>query len=260
MNDIYDTINKINHLNRKIQKILYNPHRNYNSSHTYTNYNKQNILFEKYKQIKLNKLNDLFDNDSDNYNIKYENGCNKEDYLRTKLKYMNYNNESSKENNINEFLINLKLNGNNNRNIVNRNKQFNRNNTNNNFNKYFTINDDEKIDDKYIYKVKEKTHTNENKIYDYRNTKNIFRNRKRYNSLNTELNKKKKEEIIDNLKNIKYKKINISEKIIPFNNSKFNDEKKDIIKYSINNDDKTDCSLNYDYGINNIISRKKYVE
>ena len=109
LNDIYDTINKINHLNRKIHKILYNPHRNYNSSHTYTNYNKQNILFEKYKQIKLNKLNDLFDNDSDNYNIKYENGCNKEDYLRTKLKYMNYNNESSKENNINEFLINLKL-------------------------------------------------------------------------------------------------------------------------------------------------------
>jgi hypothetical protein len=221
LNDIYDTIIKINHLNRKIQKILYNPHRNYNLSHTYTNYNKQNIiLFEKYKQIKLNNLNDLFDNDSDNYNNKYKNGCNN-DYLRKKVKSMNYNDESSKENNINEFFINLKLNGNN-----NRNKQFNRNNTNYNFYKYFKINDDEKIDDKYIYKIKEKTHTNEHKIYHYRNTKNIFRNRKRYNSLNTDLNKKKKEKIIDNLKNIKYKKFNISENKNPFNNSRFSDEKK----------------------------------
>ena len=191
MNDIYDTISKINHLNRKIQKILYNPHRNrnYNLSHTYTNYNKQNIiLFEKFKQI---KLNDLFDNDSDNYNNKYENGCNKEDYLRKKVKYMNYNDEPSKENNINEFFINLKLNGNN-----KRNNQFYRNNTNYNFNKYFKINDDEKIDDKYIYKVKEKTPTNEHKVYDYRNSKNIFRNRKRYNSLNTDLNKKKRKKLL----------------------------------------------------------------
>jgi hypothetical protein len=203
LNDIYNEINKINHLNQKIQKILYNPHRNYNIRHTHSNYNKQNnILFEKYKQINLDKMNDLSDNDSDNN--KNEDKYNKEDYLRKKAKDMNYNDESSKENNTNQFFINLKLNGNN-----NRNKQFNRNNTNYNFYKYFKINDDEKIDDKYIYKIKEKTHTNEHKIYHYRNTKNIFRNRKRYNSLNTDLNKKKKEKIIDNLKNIKYKKFNI---------------------------------------------------
>ena len=48
----------------------------------------------------------------------------------------------------------------------------------------------------------------------------------------------------------------MSENIKLFNNSRFSDEKKDISKNSINNDDKTDCSLNYDYGINSIISRK----
>jgi hypothetical protein len=53
---------------------------------------------------------------------------------------------------------------------------------------------------------------------------------------------------------------NISENIIPLNNSRFTNEKKDISKYSINNDDKTDCCMNDDYGINNIISIKKYVE
>jgi hypothetical protein len=34
-------------------------------------------------------------------------------------------------------------------------------------------------------------------------------------------------------------------------------KKKNISKYSMNNNDKADCSLNYDYGINSIISRKK---
>jgi len=198
------------------------------------------------------------DNELDNYNNKYDNKYNKKDYLREKVKNMNYNGESSKENNINQFFINLKLNGNNNRNILNRNREFNRNNTNYNFNKYFKINDDEKIDDEYINKVKEKH--NEHKIYDYRNSKNIFRNIKRYNSLNTDLNSRNKEKIIDNLKNIKYKKFNMTENIKPLNNSIFNDEKKDISKNSINNDDKTDCSLYYDYGINSIITRKKYVE
>jgi len=259
LNDIYDTINKINRLNRKIQKILYKPHRKYSLSHKDSNYNNQNIiLLEKYKHIKLDNLNDMNDNELDNYNNKYDNKYNKKDYLREKVKNMNYNGESSKENNINQFFINLKLNGNNNRNILNRNREFNRNNTNYNFNKYFKINDDEKIDDEYINKVKEKH--NEHKIYDYRNSKNIFRNIKRYNSLNTDLNSRNKEKIIDNLKNIKYKKFNMTENIKPLNNSIFNDEKKDISKNSINNDDKTDCSLYYDYGINSIITRKKYVE
>jgi hypothetical protein len=254
LNDIYNEINKINHLNQKIQKILYNPHRNYNIRHTHSNYNKQNnILFEKYKQINLDKMNDLSDNDSDNN--KNEDKYNKEDYLRKKAKYMNYNDESSKENNTNQFFINLKLNGNNNKNILNRNRQFNRKNTNYNINKYFKINDDEKIDDEYIYKVKEKAHTN--KIYDFRNTRNLYKNRKRYNSLNTDLNNNDKEKIIDNLKNAKYKKFNMSEKILPSSNSRLSDEKKNISKYSMNNNDKADCSLNYDYGINSIISRKK---
>jgi hypothetical protein len=257
LNDIYDTINKINLLNKKIQKILYNPHRKYSLSHRHSNYNKQNIiLLEKYKQIKLDKLNDMYDNELDSFNNKYENKFNKTDYLREEEEYMNCNDESSKENYINQFFINLKLNGYNNRNVLNRNREFNRNNTNYNFNKYFKINDDEKIDDEYINKVKEKNHIKEHKLDDNRNTKNIFRNRKRYNSLNTDLNSRNKEKIIDNLKNIKYKKFNMSENIKLFNNSRFSDEKKDISKNSINNDDKTDCSLNYDYGINSIISRK----
>jgi hypothetical protein len=197
-----------------------------------------------------------------NYNNKYENKYNNVDDIREKEKYMNYNNnndDSFNENNINQFYINLKLNGNN-----NRNSQFHRNNTNYDFNKYFIINEDTKIDndDKYIYKVKEKDNTNQHEIYDYRNKKNIFRNgsrneiRNRKNSLNTDLNNKNKQKIIDNLKNIKFKKYKL-ENIIPLNDgSRFTNDKKDIIKYSINNFYKSDYNFNYNYSTNSIKSKK----
>jgi len=268
LNDIYNTINNINNLNRKIQKILYNPERLYKLNHSHTTYNKPNIIFlENYKHIELDKLNDIYDMDIDNDNsnnkiymktsISSHNYNIKEDYLRDKIKCMKYNktDESSKENNINQIYINLKLNRNNNRNNLNRNRQFNRNNTNNIFNKYFKINDDEKIDDyEHINKIKGKEH----KKYYYRNIKNSFRN-KNY-SLNTDLNIKNEEKIIDNLKNTKYKKFNMLEdKKIPFNNnSRFSEVKKDENKYSINNYYKTDDeSLNYDYDTNSITIRRK---
>ena len=197
-----------------------------------------------------------------NYNNKYENKYNNVDDIREKEKYMNYNNnndDSFNENNINQFYINLKLNGNN-----NRNKLFHRNSANYDFNKYFKINEDSKINnDKYIYKVKEKDNTNQHEIYDYRNKKNnIFRNgsrnwiRNRNSSLNTDLNNKNKEKIIDNLKNIKFKKYML-ENIIPLNNGKrFGNDKKDIVKYSINNYYKSDYNFNYNYSNNSITSRK----
>ena len=198
-----------------------------------------------------------------NYNNNYENKYNNFNDFRENVKYMNYNSnnnndESSKENNINQFYINLKLNGNN-----NKNKQFHRNSTNYDFHQYFKMNEDSKIDnDKYIHKLKEKDHTNQHEIYDYRNKKNIFRNgtrngiRNRNSSLNTDLNNKNKEKIIDNLKNIKFKKYML-ENIIPLNNGdRLSNNKKDVIKYSINNYYKSDYNFNYNYSTNSITSRK----
>jgi hypothetical protein len=222
--------------------------KNSRNSHIYSHNNK----YKKYESD-INKYN---------YKNKYENKYSNVDNLRGKVKYINYNNnndESFKENNINQFFINLKLNGNN-----NRNSQFHRNNTNYDFNKYFIINEDTKMDndDKHIYKVKEKDHINQHEIYDYRNKKNIFRNgsrneiRNRKNSLNTDLNNKNKQKIIDNLKNIKYKKYKLKN-IIPLNDDgRFNNDKKDIIKYSINNFYKSDYNFNYNYSTNSIKSKK----
>mgnify|MGYP006873059317 CR=1 FL=1 len=240
---------------------------NYNNN--YGNNSKIDIETKRNSHIySLNNYNNKYESEINNYNDDYENKYIIKDYLREKVKKMHYknNDEPSKENNMNQFYINLKLNGNNNRKISNRNRHIHRNNTNYIFNKYFKINDNEKIDnDKYIYKVKEKDHTNGHEIYDYKNAKkvkNIFRSgsRNRNISLNTDLNIKNKDKIIDNLKSLKYKKYNILENIIPFNNSRFSDAKKDIIKYSINNYNKSVYNFKYDYSTNNITSRKRYIE
>ena len=207
-----------------------------------------------------------YDSEINNYNYnnnKYENKYMNADDLSEELKYMNYNNnyndESFKENNVNQFYINLKLNRNN-----NRNRQFRRNNTNYDFNKYFKINENTKIteDDKYIHNIKIKDHINHHEIYDYGNKKNIFRNgsrnviRNRNSSLNTDLNSKNKEKIIDNLKNIKFKKYML-DSIIPLNKGgRLTNNKKDIIKYSINNYYNSDYNFNYNYSTNSNTSRK----
>ena len=223
------------------------------------------LSLKKYKKSESKKLNDIINIDNDNkykinlnynndfksitnnYNKKYESDNDEID-----SEYINYIYKNDKALIKNNYCYNkLRLNKNVNRKQSDQ-KIWNTNTNSYNFNDYVKNKIEEnnkEYNDSNICLNNAKELIRE--IYEYKNSKNTFRNKNKYYSFNTDLNNNNKEKIMENIRNKKYKKHNKIKAKIPYNNYRLNIERK-YNKLFHNNG--SSCSSNYNFE-NKFISR-----
>ena len=219
------------------------------------------ILLEKYKQIEFEKLHEINDIKNNNiYNFNYNNNYNYklDNYEKIENKnktnedncifynqnnYLDYNKKSPITYNFSYDNLKIKKNINN----LNNNNGL-KNDTNYYYNNYFKVNNENKIinKDNNIYKdediLKNKNKDLFQEIYDYKNSKNIFR----HNSFNKDKNNNIKD--VNNIQNNQNKLyFNLKEKI-PSNNNRISNERNynNFLGYK-GNSYTNNYNYNYDY-------------